>query len=789
MMAPIPQLAAQATDYLAVHVPDLAGAAARSAVVLLLAFAVTFLMRRASAASRHVVWVSAILIALITPLLGIVAPHWDARVLPAQSGILAIRASEVAPPAPLPSLVWRDASGRYIATGSNDVAPAAPPAMRITSLAREDVAARAPWYGGNWIALIWLAGAVAVLARLCIGTLVVWRTAKRSARTNDERWLSLASRIAARLGISRRITLLTGADQVVPVTWGIIHPVVLLPESADDWDTERREAVLVHELAHVVRFDALTQMVIQLAVAVFWFNPLIWMAARRVRAERERACDDLVLTHGTRASAYADDLLTMVRVLTRNTEPAFAALAMARRSEFEGRMLAILDPRIDRRRPGRRGVAIALLASLAIALPLAAFRPLPRRSATRAIAFMMSNAPWDGAAGCGTRSGHHISINSNDSESTFSVSDGKRCLVVRTTGTVKYGDDDTHVESISSGGHISITETVAGVERRYEAGSGSGGLDETFYLDGKRVDAASGRPWLRTVIPQIVRQNAELAPARAARIRSKEGIAGVLAEVTAISGDYAKRAYLDALIAQERITSDSLRTIADAGARELSSDYDRAEFLARVAHMSHDPATSATIAAAAAGMSSDYYKTELLSSALASGSNEGAVARNVLASTRGMKSDYYRASLLLGVLARPHLDDDMLLSVIASASAMTSDYYRATALDSVANSQSLAARRVYTALLQSADGITGSYGHASVLETILRRNDLTADLAAATIGDVATLTSDSDKGRLLDLVAGTSLMKDAAVRDAFLRTAKTINSAGAYRRVVERATP
>jgi hypothetical protein len=76
-----------------------------------------------------------------------------------------------------------------------------------------------------------------------------------------------------------------------------------------------------------------------------------------------------------------------------------------------------------------------------------------------------------------------------------------------------------------------------------------------------------------------------------------------------------------------------------------------------------------------------------------------------------------------------------------------------------------------------------------VLETILRRSDLTADLAAATISDAATLESDSDKGRLLDLIAGTSLMKDAAVHDAFLKAAKTITSAGEYRRVVSRAIP
>ena len=96
---------------------------------------------------------------------------------------------------------------------------------------------------------------------------------------------------------------------------------------------------------------------------------------------------------------------------------------------------------------------------------------------------------------------------------------------------------------------------------------------------------------------------------------------------------------------------------------------------------------------------------------------------------------------------------------------------------------------MYTALLRSADGIAGSSSRARVLAPLIRRSDLTPDLAAATISDAATLKSDSDKGRLLDLVAGTPLMKDAAVHDAFLKTATTIKSAGEYRRVVSRVIP
>ena len=125
-----------------------------------------------------------------------------------------------------------------------------------------------------------------------------------------------------------------------------------MPADADAWPVERLRIVLLHELAHVKRRDCLTHLLAQAACAVYWFNPLAWMAARQARAERERACDDLVLAAGTRGSDYAEELLQIARVMRSGRFPAVlagATLAMAHRSQLEGRLMAILDPRIPRR--------------------------------------------------------------------------------------------------------------------------------------------------------------------------------------------------------------------------------------------------------------------------------------------------------------------------------------------------------------------------------------------------------------------------------------------------------
>jgi len=148
----------------------------------------------------------------------------------------------------------------------------------------------------------------------------------------------------------------------------------VVPVEAAEWDDRRRRTVLFHELAHLTRYDLVANALGQVAAAVYWFHPLVWTAVRKLRVESERACDDLVLGVGTRASEYADHLLQIVCRAARSRTPA-VALPMAQRHEFEGRMLAILE-RVARREPAswRQGALLGALA-LALILPLAALAP------------------------------------------------------------------------------------------------------------------------------------------------------------------------------------------------------------------------------------------------------------------------------------------------------------------------------------------------------------------------------------------------------------------------------
>jgi hypothetical protein len=184
-----------------------------------------------------------------------------------------------------------------------------------------------------------------------------------------------------KLNLPRPVGLLFSEELAVPVTTGLLRPVVLLPGGAHRWNEERRRVVLLHELAHVKRADWLALLLGQAAAALYWFHPLAWTIRVQMRKDCERACDDLVLAAGTRPSAYAAHLLSIIRSLRLSHQRALPAVAMARRSYWDGRMRAILDPAVERRTVSPGEARLAAGALFAAVVALAALEPWTARKA------------------------------------------------------------------------------------------------------------------------------------------------------------------------------------------------------------------------------------------------------------------------------------------------------------------------------------------------------------------------------------------------------------------------
>jgi beta-lactamase regulating signal transducer with metallopeptidase domain len=215
---------------------------------------------------------------------------------------------------------------------------------------------------------------VAAVALILFVSWALLRTRYRGmARADDPRIVEHAKAAARRLGVAENGFRVYASDRAPsPMTWGMLRPVVVvLPAACAGWDDERLDQALIHELVHVRRRDAAAQALCNAACALYWFNPLVWWAARRMVAEREGACDDVLLESGARPSAYAHELLGIARSLGRRWTGAPVAPSMVRRSQIGVRLLAILDSGQRRYGLGRTSKAVAGAAGLAVTLLLA----------------------------------------------------------------------------------------------------------------------------------------------------------------------------------------------------------------------------------------------------------------------------------------------------------------------------------------------------------------------------------------------------------------------------------
>jgi beta-lactamase regulating signal transducer with metallopeptidase domain/DUF4097 and DUF4098 domain-containing protein YvlB len=334
----------------------------KATVVLGAAGLVAFVLARASAATRHLVWTAAVVGLLGLPLLTLLVPSWEVPVAMVEArgeyGSWAAPAEAVLPPVGVAESATAAAGER---SGFEMTSAASSESRRDES---------AEW--GRWLLVGWAVGTAVLLLRLLAGWWGVRRLSRHAEAVTDPEWTRLLKDAAWILGVDREVSLLRSSLASMPMTWGTLRPTVLLPVEADQWSTERRRVVLLHEMAHVARRDCLTQAFADLACALYWFHPLTWIAARRLRAERERACDDQVLGAGERASAYATHLLEVARVYRPVRPAGAAAIAMARPSQLEGRLLAVLDGGRRRRPPGRRAQAVAMASAALLIIPLAA---------------------------------------------------------------------------------------------------------------------------------------------------------------------------------------------------------------------------------------------------------------------------------------------------------------------------------------------------------------------------------------------------------------------------------
>jgi beta-lactamase regulating signal transducer with metallopeptidase domain/HEAT repeat protein len=357
----------------------------KATALLLVALAASLLLQRASAGSRHLVWLVAVVGVLALPGVAAWGPL-ELRVLPAAD----VSRVEAWPLRFAQGDSRTDDSRAPVASPLPTPTPTPAPAPVAIESAPASSGVLPSLGLGTMLFGAWAVVALALALYLAYGAWSVHRIVARARPLDDPDWQAPLYEIADRLGLGAAPRLLRSEDVKMPFAAGLVSSTIVLPAESDGWSAERRSAVLIHELGHVRRRDLIGHTLGRVACALWWFHPLVWTAARRLRAESERACDDLALVFGARPSDYAEHLLDIVSCVRDHNTPA-VALAMAHRREFEGRMLAILDPELRRRGMGRVQTAGLVGGLAALALVVGAAAPVPREA--EAVAQAPSNAP------------------------------------------------------------------------------------------------------------------------------------------------------------------------------------------------------------------------------------------------------------------------------------------------------------------------------------------------------------------------------------------------------------
>ena len=349
-------------------------AAAKGFLLMVLAGVASVAMRRASAASRHLVWVLALAGLILLPALSVLMPKWQLPILPARETSATTETAQVPPPS------WRRpvvsdavAPDAFYPVRETAGAVSAPAEVGAASVDESPVASGAVRLSPAMVLMaVWLFGALMASAPLAIGLGTVGAMVRRARPFDGAEWDALIHELSASLALRRTVRVLRAPEGEMPMAAGLVRPTILLPAESGEWPDEKRRAVLLHELAHARRRDCLTHAIGRVAAALHWFNPLAWLALRLLCVERERACDDLVLAAGERPTAYADHLLDIARTMHAGTLTSAAAITMARKSQLEGRLVAVLDPLRNRRTVTVSGIVAGLLAMLVVGAALAA---------------------------------------------------------------------------------------------------------------------------------------------------------------------------------------------------------------------------------------------------------------------------------------------------------------------------------------------------------------------------------------------------------------------------------
>lgn len=215
---------------------------------------------------------------------------------------------------------------------------------------------------------IWGIVAISLGLRLVTQQFIISKVLRAAVPITDPQTLGILESLksnSSRPGVK----LLCSDSTQVPVAVGMFRSAIVLPTGYGKWSSDRLRIVLLHEQSHIDRYDVFTQAIAHVACVLYWFNPLVWQAARRMQLERELACDDAILFSGENPNDYAEHLIDIAAAVKARWRMLQTTSAMVTHTNLQTRVRRLLQTNLDRRSVSKRASALLVaLASLLLVL-------------------------------------------------------------------------------------------------------------------------------------------------------------------------------------------------------------------------------------------------------------------------------------------------------------------------------------------------------------------------------------------------------------------------------------
>lgn len=677
-------------SFAALHMADQWGglilpALLKSSLLLGILFVVARAMRSGSAAARHLVWFFGVCGLLLLPLL--------------EAGLPALRVM------PLPDLAPVSRAQTAPAPAVRETAlPSAPvlePALRPT--VRPAPLGQASPAGHSVLFAAWLLGGLVLGVAALHGRLRLRRLRRGARPLEDETWTGLLEGLAREAQLPAPPHVLCSSHARTPLTWGMRRPIILLPIDCRQWSVQKRCDVLRHELAHIQRRDCLTQLAAHLACVIYWFNPLVWIAARQMRIERERACDDRVLLAGAAASTYASHLLEIARGRGSQRCLLTGSLAMAQRSRVYERLAAILDPRQRRQSLGRMQTLLVAGLVLAVLLPLATVH------AEQIPAHHVAATTIEGYRTEDSQRRSRLQIKEDGAE-----------LKMEMQGEIEFSSDDRDVVSMGPGASLRLEKKKGWSREVLEIHADEAGRPQYTYKKGRSehsYDKQAAEQW-SAILARILLKTGIHAQTRVARAYAGEGLPGIFHILDQLDSDHVRGIYFSEALALPDLSEAEVAEILTRLPRDIRSDYERAWVLTPFSdvYLKGERAQEAFLACMAA-MASDYEKSQVLQAGLHADDltlDEIAVLLTALGTIR---SDYEGARALCAFDPDLLADDEIGRLYCEAFGTIRSDYEKANVLTVLAR-RARSDAHLRDLCLRAADGIRSPHEHERIMRVL-----------------------------------------------------------------------